>query len=592
MKGRQVGRVNQQSKGETPLVSGVLQRAAVRAVPEKDVQPTFEEEATIIRESRFHHNFSQVPISTGEMPMIQPKLKIGAEGDRYEQEADKVAQDEVEQNGRAEQIAPLPQQAQPQHSATEKRSATERARPFQAKGEMTGNVIDSSEMQRLNKTGLPDRLKTGIENLSKYSLDHVQVHYNSPKPSQLQALAYTQGTEIHIAPGQQEHLPHEAWHVVQQMQGRVNPTMQMQRVQINDDEELEKEADVMGVRAIQMKKKNQAASTIPVQSHGACCQLPPIMGVLQAVWEDTAHEDHATQRWTPVEGGVAWYTDGNVMWYRVTDLKSIKESWRSDFQDLQGYDNRRTWEGWNKTSVQPSLEWVREKSRPARLDEDHEKLLNTFKIMYGKGVEYWSMLTKALTQRPRDSDHGETFNTRYTNTKTANADLSVTAREAVGGQRDGIFSVSTASKGAGKSNAAYSNFVDPKAGIILADSNYAEKDIDSEQTLGTKRVPNSEILVNQLLSVGGDLKKLNQIIRSNIANQKTQEILSLIEQKILDRNVEKTWTPANPEFFALLGTDNVKGIAFLLSQHVEGTGGKSIVNIVTKGIAYIKINLG
>ncbi|MDJ0662071.1 MAG: DUF4157 domain-containing protein [Crocosphaera sp.] len=97
-----------------------------------------------------------------------------------------------------------------------------------------------------NRTGLPDRLKTGVENLSGYSLDDVIVHYNSPKPLQLQALAYTQGTDIHVAPGQEKHLPHEAWHVVQQMQGRVKPTMQMKGVQINDDQGLEREADVMG----------------------------------------------------------------------------------------------------------------------------------------------------------------------------------------------------------------------------------------------------------------------------------------------------------------------------------------------------------
>ncbi|NES69523.1 MAG: DUF4157 domain-containing protein, partial [Okeania sp. SIO2D1] len=106
-----------------------------------------------------------------------------------------------------------------------------------------------------NKTGLPDRLKAGVENLSGYSLDNVKVHYNSPKPAQLQALAYTQGTDIHVAPGQEKHLPHETWHVVQQMQGRVKPTMQMKGVQINDNAGLEREADVMGELATTNIKK-------------------------------------------------------------------------------------------------------------------------------------------------------------------------------------------------------------------------------------------------------------------------------------------------------------------------------------------------
>ncbi|WP_218043744.1 eCIS core domain-containing protein [Flavobacterium gawalongense] len=66
-----------------------------------------------------------------------------------------------------------------------------------------------------NNTGLPDNLKAGIENLSDYSMNDVKVHYNSDKPDQLQAHAYAQGTDIHVAPGQEKHLPHEAWHVVQ-----------------------------------------------------------------------------------------------------------------------------------------------------------------------------------------------------------------------------------------------------------------------------------------------------------------------------------------------------------------------------------------
>lgn len=104
-----------------------------------------------------------------------------------------------------------------------------------------------------NNTGLPDGLKTNIESLSGYSMNDVKVHYNSPKPAQMKALAYTQGTDIHVAPGQEKHLGHEAWHVVQQKQGRVQPTTQMKGVNINDNASLEREADVMGTKATQLK---------------------------------------------------------------------------------------------------------------------------------------------------------------------------------------------------------------------------------------------------------------------------------------------------------------------------------------------------
>lgn len=100
-----------------------------------------------------------------------------------------------------------------------------------------------------NDTGMPDKLKAGIENLSGFAMDDVHVHYNSDKPATVQALAYTQGTDIHVAPGQERHLPHEAWHVAQQKAGRVEPTTEVGGMPVNDNAELEHEADVMGEKA-------------------------------------------------------------------------------------------------------------------------------------------------------------------------------------------------------------------------------------------------------------------------------------------------------------------------------------------------------
>ena len=118
-------------------------------------------------------------------------------------------------------------------------------------------------LKKENKTGLPDDLKTGMENLSGISLDDVKVHYNSDKPAQIQAHAYAQGTDIYLAPGQEKHLPHEAWHVVQQKQGRVKPTLQIKgKVNVNDDASLEKEADLMGARALLYNSKTSAQTVI------------------------------------------------------------------------------------------------------------------------------------------------------------------------------------------------------------------------------------------------------------------------------------------------------------------------------------------
>lgn len=76
-------------------------------------------------------------------------------------------------------------------------------------------------------TGMPSQLKSGIEALSGMNMSDVRVHRNSDKPAQLGALAYAQGNDIHLGPGQERHLGHEAWHVVQQRQGRVATAMRM-----------------------------------------------------------------------------------------------------------------------------------------------------------------------------------------------------------------------------------------------------------------------------------------------------------------------------------------------------------------------------
>ncbi|WP_374568079.1 DUF4157 domain-containing protein [Ideonella sp.] len=117
------------------------------------------------------------------------------------------------------------------------------------------------------RNALPEPLRQGMHALSGVDLGQVQVHYNSAKPAQLQAMAYAQGNDIHLAPGQEQHLAHEAWHLVQQRQGRVKPTAEAGGVAINDSPGLEREADQMGARATQMK----TAQRKPLHAKGCGC---------------------------------------------------------------------------------------------------------------------------------------------------------------------------------------------------------------------------------------------------------------------------------------------------------------------------------
>ena len=81
-------------------------------------------------------------------------------------------------------------------------------------------------------------------------MDGVNVHYDSSQPANSPPSLHT-GPRHPRRAGQEGHLPHEAWHLVQQAQGRVKPTMRMKDgVPVNDDQGLEHEADVMGAKAV------------------------------------------------------------------------------------------------------------------------------------------------------------------------------------------------------------------------------------------------------------------------------------------------------------------------------------------------------
>jgi hypothetical protein len=93
--------------------------------------------------------------------------------------------------------------------------------------------------------GLPRRLAAGIEGLSGISIDDVRVHRNAPAPDGLPASAFGDGADIHLP--QDQHSAHEAWHAVEQKQGRVKPTARNRgAAAVDDGAALEKEADRLG----------------------------------------------------------------------------------------------------------------------------------------------------------------------------------------------------------------------------------------------------------------------------------------------------------------------------------------------------------
>lgn len=153
-------------------------------------------------------------------------------------------------------------------------------------------------VQGANRTGLPDRLKAGMEALSGLSMDDVRVHRNSAGPGRIGAAAYAQGDSIHLAPGEERHLPHEAWHVVQQRQGRVRPTRRLPGgVPVNDHRSLEQEADLMGRRALTAGAQPQGQSERP-----AAPPAPPGTAIVQPYWEHNPNGKPVWKNGRPPDG--------------------------------------------------------------------------------------------------------------------------------------------------------------------------------------------------------------------------------------------------------------------------------------------------
>jgi len=197
---------------------------------------------------------------------------------------------------------------------------------------------------RKNATGLPDRLKGSVERLSGMDLSEVRVHYHSEKPAGIGALAYTRGMDIHVAPGQEVHLPHEAWHVVQQAQGRVRPTFQLKDAAVNADVGLEAEADTMGKRALQVSRDPAGepdTGIYPSQSLQGS-YLPAIVqrqgSIIQAVWIKA--DAMGVLKWNAAISGVRWYTDGVFYWFEIENEEG------AIYSDFAGIGHKNTRVGW------------------------------------------------------------------------------------------------------------------------------------------------------------------------------------------------------------------------------------------------------
>ncbi|MEL7064226.1 MAG: DUF4157 domain-containing protein, partial [Bacteroidota bacterium] len=192
--------------------------------------------------SNLDQDFSQIPMSSDDLLSIQQKLKVGQPNDKYEEEADRVA----------EQVMQMPEskvqrQVEEEEEEEEEQEGLVQTKPLvQRKVAASGNgTVGSSIVENvIHSSGKPldQSTRTFMESRFNKDFSQVRVHVNSQAAKSAEAIgarAYTSGPNIvfgsnYYAPATikgQRLLAHELTHVLQQTgnSSKVDETQWIQR---------------------------------------------------------------------------------------------------------------------------------------------------------------------------------------------------------------------------------------------------------------------------------------------------------------------------------------------------------------------------
>ncbi|KAL8723701.1 MAG: hypothetical protein Q9181_007221 [Wetmoreana brouardii] len=137
----------------------------------------------------------------------------------------------------------------------------------------------------------------------------------------------------------------------------------------------------------------------------------------------------------------------------------------------------------------------------------------------------------------------------------------------------------------------YQNLFDPEDGVIIATYNWRPQDTQ-------KKLQWSDIVFETYLQTLGpeqSVSNLQSVIQVDIINTGTFSILKeayeSISLELTNDDQWRKWTLKDQPYFfyALLGTDNVKGTVWLLNDHAASIGNKVISQIWTRGDPHIDI---
>ncbi len=266
-----------QAKSATSEAEGIIQSVVQR-------MPAFESEVNdqgAVQRKLFDS------LQQSSASPIQAKLTIGEPGDKYEQEADRVASQVVEQinapaSAQSTQGQSLqrqeekPEQLQAKPEITTLQRMEEKPEELQAKsilqrgiagGEASPDLASAINSARGSGKPLDTGLQRSMGQAMGADFSGVRVHTDTQSDQlnrSIQAKSFTTGQDVFFrqgayepgSQGGQELIAHELTHVVQQKQGDVRLTKQFKDgIPSNDAKGLEYEADVMGAKTLQMKPK-------------------------------------------------------------------------------------------------------------------------------------------------------------------------------------------------------------------------------------------------------------------------------------------------------------------------------------------------
>ncbi|NEO83845.1 MAG: DUF4157 domain-containing protein [Spirulina sp. SIO3F2] len=196
---------------------------------------------------------------------VMPKLTIGAVNDPYEQEADRVAAQVVQQLN-------APPDAMQRQGYGEAESSSFEVQPLvQRKGSSPGGIAapaeleDSIQRERSKGQHLADSIRQPLENAMGADFSGVRIHTDSTAnqlSESIQAKAFTTGQDVFFRqgaydPGSKEGqglLAHELTHVVQQNGSAIQLSESIQRYpEPGDDKILQRERYTMEVHGSALK---------------------------------------------------------------------------------------------------------------------------------------------------------------------------------------------------------------------------------------------------------------------------------------------------------------------------------------------------